>query len=152
MDLDLTNLHKAINSLSEILEVYESFSTSEFSDEKVIRGLRAGVVQNFEFTFELSWKFMKRWLEINVSPTTDHVFTRRELFRYAAQVGLIDDVAKWFKYHETRNITSHTYDEEKANIVVENAIVFKEDAIALYNALEERNALGERDALGEHNQ
>jgi len=139
MELDLTSFHKAIQSLEEVLRTYETVSNSDFSTPELSRGLKAGIVQNFEFTYELAWKFIKRWLEINVSPDTNHVFTRREIFRYAAQYQLIDDPAKWFKYTETRNITSHTYDEEKANRVFDDARKFKDDAIHLYNALEERN-------------
>jgi len=137
MELDLTNFHKAIRSLESAIRIYESFKSSQ--DVEHTKLLKAGIVQNFEFTYELSWKFMKRWLEINVSPTTSHVFTRRELFRYAAEAGLIDDVAEWFKYNEARNITSHTYDEEKADKVVASALEFKDDVVALYNILEERN-------------
>ncbi|MCL1991029.1 MAG: nucleotidyltransferase substrate binding protein [Defluviitaleaceae bacterium] len=137
MELDLTSFHRAIRSLESAIRIYESFKSSP--DDAHVQLLKAGVVQNFEFTYELAWKFIKRWLEINVSPTTGHVFSRRELFRYAAENGLIDDVSKWFKYNETRNITSHTYDEEKANRVVVDALAFKDDVIALYNALEERN-------------
>jgi len=137
MNLDLTSFHKAIRSYESAIRIYDSFKDSQ--DKEHIQLLKAGIVQNFEFTYELAWKFMKRWLEINVSPNTSQTFTRRELFRYAAESGLIDDVAKWFRYNETRNLTSHTYDEEKANRVVVDALVFKDDVISLYNALEERN-------------
>ena len=135
MSLDLTSLHKAAASLEEILRTYDSTFESPLATPELMRGLKAGIIQNFEFTYELSWKFMKRWLEINVSPATSNVFTRRELFRYAAEAGLIDDVAKWFKYNEARNIIFHTYDEEKADKILENAVAFKDDVNALYNVL-----------------
>lgn len=139
MILDLTSFHKAIRSYESAIMVYDSYKDSQ--DKEHVNLLRAGVVQNFEFTYELAWKSIKRWLEINVGDnTTNQVFTRRETYRYAAQNGLIDDVAKWFKYTETRNITSHTYDEEKANRVLIAALQFKDDVIALYHALEENNS------------
>ena len=140
MDLDLTSFHKAIHSLETALSVYESYLSGNEKDPRFIQTLKAGVIQNFEFTYELSWKLMKRWLEINVSPETTNVFTKRELFRYAGENLLIDDVAKWFKYNETRNMTSHTYDEKKADSVFVEVLAFKNDVIALYNALEERNS------------
>ena len=140
MELDLTSFHKAIQSLESALRVYESYAANKNQDSELVQTLKAGVIQNFEFTYELAWKLMKRWLEINVGDnTTNQVFTRRETYRYAAENGLIDDPAKWFNYTETRNITSHTCDEEKANRVLGDAIQFKDDVINLYNALEERN-------------
>ena len=138
MSLDITSMHKAIYSLEIALKVYESYLTGSEKDPDFIRTLKAGVVQNFEFTYELAWKFMRRWVEINVRSTIIGI-TRRELYRYAAENGLIEDIAKWMDYNEARNITSHTYDEEKANLIVSKAFEFKEDAIAFYSALEERN-------------
>lgn len=60
--------------------------------------------------------------------------------RTAAEKGLIDDVEAWFRYHLMRNITSHTYNQEKARQVYEGTLVFIEDARALLKQLEGRNA------------
>ena len=139
MDLDLTSYHKAIYSLESAIRVYESISSVETNDVELIQVLKAGVVQNFEFTYELSWKFMKRWIEMNISPTAVDGVTRRELFRHAAENRLITDVEKWMDFNKARNITSHTYDEEKADEVIISALEFKNYAISLFNALEERN-------------
>lgn len=135
MELDFTSLHKAIKSLANALRVYDSYSVSADKDLDFARVLKAGVVQNFEFTYELSWKFMMRWVEKNRQSVVG--ITRRELYRYAAENGLIDDVKKWFDYNEARNTTSHTYDEEKADLILSKAYAFKDDAIALYNAFTE---------------
>jgi len=135
MDLDFTSLHNAIQSLESALRIYDSYISSKDKDLEVARVLKAGVVQNFEFTYELSWKFMMRWIEVNRQSTLG--ITRRELYRYAAENGLIDDVAKWADYNEARNTTSHTYDEEKADFILAKAYTFKDDAIALYNQFTE---------------
>lgn len=75
-----------------------------------------GVIQRFEFTFELSWKLMKMFLEYTgitemKSPRT----TIREAFTY----GLIEDGEQWIDMMVDRNKTSHLYDEEEAKLIYE---------------------------------
>ncbi len=101
--------------------------------------VKAGVIKHFEFTYELSWQFIKRWLEINVSPNTGDGVTRRELFRLGAENRLIDDVDRWMRYHRARNLTSHTYRETTANEVYAVIPAFLEDVRHLLVALEARN-------------
>jgi len=90
-------------------------------------------------TFELCWKFMKRWLEMNVDPTGIDGVTRRELFRRAAENRLIDDVDQWMRHHAARNQTTHTYESEIAASVYEAVHEFAVDAAQLLAALEARN-------------
>ena len=69
-------------------------------DEVTQYAIRAGVIQHFEFTYELSWKFIQRWLRLNASAEDAEPLTRRELFRTAARYGLIGDPQPWFRYSE----------------------------------------------------
>ena len=101
--------------------------------------IRAGVIQNFEFTYELCWKFMKRWLEINgEGPAVDGA-TRKELFRLAAEHRLIEEVDVWFRYAGARNETSHIYDNQTAAAVFELAKAFAIEARSLLQKLEAKN-------------
>jgi nucleotidyltransferase substrate binding protein (TIGR01987 family) len=134
MALDLSSLRKAVNSLQHALKIA---STQAGTDSEDV--IRAGVIKNFEFTYELCWKFIKRWLEKN-SPEADlDGLTRKELFRIAAEKHLINDVEPWFKYHAARNETSHTYDSAKAEAIFAAAKLFAADAQALLKELEKRN-------------
>jgi len=111
--LDLTSLEKALTSLSQL---YQRVSNEAFMSKQdhVIRfGLQAGLVQNLEFTYEICWKMMKRWLEINAGENVEGV-TRRELFRMAAENHLIENVDDWMTFRELRNQTSHRYDSKLA--------------------------------------
>ena len=101
--------------------------------------VRAGAIKHFEFTYELSWLSIKRWLETNVSPTTGDGVTRRELFRLAAENRLIDDVDRWMRYHQARNRTSHTYRETTANEVYRVIPEFLADVRWLLAILEAKN-------------
>ena len=139
MNLDLSGLKKAAASLSKAINVYEE-SARKNMHEDLLDTLKAGVIQNFEFTYELSWKFMKRWIENNISATSVDGVTRRELFRLAAESKLIYDVELWMDFHGKRNISSHTYDEKNADSVFSITQDFLIEVAALLKVLEEKNS------------
>jgi len=101
--------------------------------------IEAGVIQNFEFTYELCWKFMKRWISENVNPEILDGVTRRELFRISAENKLIDDINKWMEFHKARNSTSHIYDSEVAEEVFIEAMEFLPYAKEFFIILEQKN-------------
>jgi len=75
-----------------------------------------GVIQRFEFTFELSWKLMKMFLEYTgITEIKSPRSTIKEAFTY----GLIEDGEKWIDMMVDRNKTSHLYDEEEAKLIYE---------------------------------
>ena len=139
MPLKIDHLKKSLDALVEVLAVSEDnermIQLSHF--ERI--AIRAGVVQHFEMTYELCWKLMARWLEENVSPDIAKGVTRRQLFRIAAEYGLIHDVDEWVKYNESRNDTTHIYDYERAELVYESIGKFIHDARDLVHFLETRN-------------
>jgi len=139
MNLDFTSLYKSINSLEKAINVYERESIANDNDSDLMQTLKAGVIQNFEFTYELCWKFMKRWLDENIGSTVADGVTRRELFRLSAENRLINDVDKWMEFHRSRNLTSHTYNEETADEVLVYAIKFLSYAKEFLKNLEARN-------------
>jgi len=134
MPLDLSSLKKAVDSLDHAIEV--AVGNKNSAQDEVIR---AGVIQNFEFTYELCWKFIKRWLEFNVGGASIDGSTRKELFRLAAESRLITGVENWFKYHTARNETAHTYNPAKAAEIYALAAPFAVDARKLLQILEQRN-------------
>ena len=139
MALELEPLRKAILSLQQLIALMDDrLATSNDSDD-LRNGLRAGAIQYFEFTYELAWKMMKRWLEYNIGSSYVDGFSRRELYRIAAEHRLIDDVDQWMDYHHDRNLTSHTYDEDVAKQVYETARCFCCDAMKLLEVLQAHN-------------
>ena len=139
MSLELDSLRQAVASLERALKTIESAESDDAMSDEVKELLHAGVIQNFEFTYELCWKFMKRWLEINIGGADVDGVTRRELFRRASENGLISDVDRWMEYHHARNITSHTYDQNTAEEVFEAAAGFSPDAKAFLEIIEKKN-------------
>ncbi len=139
MPLNLDSLRKAIDSFERAVHAVKATPCIPGFDEDVLNTVKAGVIQNFEFTYELCWKFIKRWLQSNYGPSFAEGVHRRELFRLAAENGLLDDVEAWMDYHQARNMTSHTYDQEVADEVLETAKTFLPEARALLEAIERRN-------------
>jgi nucleotidyltransferase substrate binding protein (TIGR01987 family) len=139
MKLDLSSLSKAVESLEKTLNAAERSSAAGL-DTDTQDAIKAGVIQNFEFTYELCWKFMRRWLRENApAEQAEHPRARKELFRLAAQYGLINDPLVWFAYGDARNLTAHTYDEDTAESVYETALGFAKDARSFLDKLEEIN-------------
>ena len=136
MSLQLDNLVKSIRALERSAKVARALDSFDADLQETIR---AGVIKNFEVAYEQSWKMMKRWLEDNMGHAYTDGVPRRELFRLAAENSLITDVDHWFDYHLARNVTSHTYDEDAAQSVFEQAISFIDEANRFLRALEERN-------------
>ena len=139
MLLDLTSLTKAVNALHEALQVASTIDFSNPAQSSLYKVVQSGVIQNFEVAYEVSWKMMKRWIELNVSSVVVDGVSRRELFRLAAESTLIVDVDKWMTYHQCRNLTSHTYDTKRADEVYSLAKAFLNDARQVLGALEARN-------------
>lgn len=71
---------------------------------------RDGIIQRFEFTYELAWKTMKLWL----AGKDVSVGNAKDALRAALENGLIADGNLWSALHRCRNPTSHTYNETTA--------------------------------------
>ncbi|MFZ4084458.1 MAG: HI0074 family nucleotidyltransferase substrate-binding subunit [Vampirovibrionia bacterium] len=114
MSLDLSSFKNAIKQLEDSLEVCQIQSIREI-DARAEKQLRAGAIQAFEFTYELSWKLIKRYLEnTEPSPEFDEI-TFNELIRKGYEKGLLlSNLEIWKAYRKRRGTTSHTYDENKA--------------------------------------
>ena len=132
MKIDLSALEKAICSL----DIAIKRSIKEKDDELI----RDGVIQRFEYTFELSIKMLKRILE-NISTVSNLIdnYSYQQLLREAAEKGIVENVEQWIVYRYQRNINSHTYNQEKAVSVYETVLSFIVDAKILYANLEKFN-------------
>ena len=131
--LELFPLEKALRSLEESLSIYASgIVPMGSSAEKLFRD---GIIQRFEYTFELSWKMIKRFFDMYGIEKVD-AFTNKQFFRLAFEHGLIKDANTWMDYLQRRNLTSHVYDEEVARKVYSTVNEFYIDAKTLLMNLE----------------
>lgn len=93
---------------------------------------KAGVIQIYEFTFELAWKTVKDFLEekdVDVKFPRD---TIKEGFRFQ----IIKNGDVWMDMLQKRNLMSHTYNEKNAELAY-NLIVteYFEELFDVYKTL-----------------
>ena len=139
--LDLTALRSAIQSLQEGLGVVQNQAWFAQQHESVRNTLLAGVIQNFEFVYEISVKMIRRQLELESdSPSELDQAGFKDMLRMASERGLIDHVEAWFGFRQMRNITAHTYDHAKALQVYHGTQNFLTHAQAVLLRLEGRGA------------
>lgn len=137
---DLSALRNAIASLEDGINVVRDAAWFNAQIPAVQNTLIAGVIQNFEFVYEIGIKMIRRLIELeSASPDEVDATNFRDVLRVAAEKGLISDVEAWFRYRKMRNITAHTYDHEKARQVYQGTLAFLNDARDLLKKLEARN-------------
>ncbi|MDB5985073.1 MAG: hypothetical protein JWR16_126 [Nevskia sp.] len=137
MKLDLSALRDALAALEKSLR----FLNSELASDPDLREqFRAASIQAFEFTYEVTYKMLKRQLEqISANPGEVDQMTYMQLIRSVAEAGLVPDVPRFRDYRDKRNITSHTYNQEKAESIVAVLPAFAADARFILAELERRN-------------
>lgn len=130
MPLDFSPLAKAIARLDEGLARYRL----DIADTQI----RDGLIQRFEFTYDLAHKSLRRALEAAAAnPDAIDRLGFPDLIRTASEQGLVQGGwPDWRTYREMRNITSHTYDEAKALQVTEAIPSFLIEARALLERLQ----------------
>ena len=74
-----------------------------------------GLIQGFEFTFELSWKLLKDYLE---SKGFKDFHGSKDTLKLAFQEGLISDGELWMGMIDSSNRSSHTYEESIAKEII----------------------------------
>jgi len=132
--LDLSPLVNAVHRLEEGLQRYEADTTDT--------QIRDGLIQRFAFTYELSHKMLRRYLEAAAAnPTEFDGADFQYLIRSGNEQGLLLSAwAQWRKFRDMRAKTSHTYDEDVALEVVAAIPGFLNEAAYLLAQLTQKQA------------
>ncbi len=101
------NFEKALNRLQSAVDMYQTRGLTDLEKQ--------GMIQAFEFTHELSWKTMKDFLE---NRGNQDIFGSKDATRLSFTLGLIKDGEVWMDMIKSRNLSSHTYDENIAEKLV----------------------------------
>ena len=70
-----------------------------------------GLIQSFEYTYELAWNTIKDFFEAQGETST---LGSRDAYRLAFRRGLVEDGEIWMDMVKNRALTSHTYNEKVA--------------------------------------
>ena len=134
MSIDLAPLNNAIARLEFALARH----LREPADEEV----RDSVIQRFEFTYDLSHKMLRRVLEATSADAEQAVLmTFPALIRTGWEQGLVaGGWPVWHDFRNMRNLTSHTYDVNKAIEVATKVPAFLVEAKLLADKLGARLA------------
>ena len=97
---------------------------------------REGIIQRFEFTFELSWQLLKDRMEYDGMVIFS--VTPRNVIREAVSAGIIDEGETWIDMLIDRNRTSHTYNFATFEAVLWNT---KTRYLSILNDLYQRLAV-----------
>jgi nucleotidyltransferase substrate binding protein (TIGR01987 family) len=116
------NLKKAFDRL-------ESFLKKPVTDDRD----EAGVIQAFEFTFELVWKTLKKVGESQGLT----IASPRKAFEFGFQAGYLEasDEDSWFQMLEDRNNSTHAYEAEVAHQIFQR---IRDKHVSLIKGLIER--------------
>jgi nucleotidyltransferase substrate binding protein (TIGR01987 family) len=97
------HFRKALSQLKEAVALAQKRPLSRLEEQ--------GLIQAFEFTHELAWITLKDFLE---DRGVQDLYGSRDATREAFKTGLIENGEAWMAMIQSRNLTSHTYDEATA--------------------------------------
>lgn len=142
----MADLPTALSNLERAFSELESYVAIPVANQRD----KAGLIQGFEFTFELFWKaFQKLAPEAGLEASSP-----REALAAGAKLHVItpDEAAHWARMLRDRNLTSHTYNAEVADQILERLL---RDYVPCFRATLERlrpKLTGAGDALPDSDQ
>ena len=95
---NFSNAYKLLNSV---------FKERKIEELSILE--QEGVIQRFEYTYELAWKTLKDYLEYNGNLNNIDI-TARNVFKEAYSAGIIKEQGIFIDMMLSRNLLSHTYD------------------------------------------
>lgn len=101
-----SNYRKALSQLKDVVGL-----------EKPNRFEEQGLIKAFEFTFELAWNTLKDFLEYQ---GFSGIVGSRDAIRTAFRESIVSDGQAWMRMIESRNKTSHTYNEKTARDIAQD--------------------------------
>ena len=127
------NFERAFGGLAEAVELHARGELNDLA--------QAGLIQRFEYTWELAWKVLRDYLTDAGNPLA--IPSAINVIRAAFEINLIDDGDAWVAMLKARNVMSHEYDIDAFEATVVNiAAQFFPMLAAVKTKLEGERATG----------
>ena len=105
------HFEKALRQLTKAVELNQQRPLSDIEQQ--------GLIKAFEFTHELAWNVMKDYFEYQGTTT---IMGPRDATREAFLRNLITDGEGWMEMIKSRNMASHTYNQDIADEISDKVI------------------------------
>lgn len=146
-----SNYIKALKKLSEAIEYIKKDLAeedinieNEETDEVLEEIIKEGLIQRFEYTFEMAWNVMKDYA---LYQGNSDIGGSRDAIRYAFSLNLISDGDRWMDMIKSRTRTSHTYNEKTAQEIVQKIITEYHPAFLKFQVEMESKRTGKQQDL-----
>lgn len=106
------NYRKALARLGEAVALAEERDLSDLEQQ--------GLIQGFEFTFDLAWKTLQDYLRHHKRPNDNG--GPNVIIEQALADGIIKGDEVWKTMKKSRDLTSHSYNGETADDIAENIL------------------------------
>lgn len=125
----LYNFQRALERFSEAIDQRDELEQRGYGD--IVLDL---CTKRFEFTFEMSWKAIKRGLDyLGIEAAYPRV-----CFKEAYAIGLINDQDIWIDMIEQRNLSSHVYNQNEVRGLLLKLESYRDNFQLLYQSLEQK--------------
>lgn len=110
----MSRLFERIDNFNNAFELYKEMREG-FLANKQHNAYRLGLTQSFEIVAELGWKVLKDYLFVQGIETN----TPKDVIKEAFSNNIIDNGQIWIDMIKDRNATSHEYNTEKVDMILE---------------------------------
>ncbi len=115
-----SNYQKAFRKLASAVDAVKGNIEGYVPLEEQLKEImKEGLIQRFEYTHQLAWNVMKDYAEFQGN---NEINGSRDATRDAFKMGLITNAESWMDMIKSRNETSHTYNEEIAEEIIQKII------------------------------
>ncbi|WP_215222651.1 nucleotidyltransferase substrate binding protein [Echinicola shivajiensis] len=135
----LLKLEQAVDYIKE--NYYQDGEYDELLFEKGEDIVKEGLIQRFEYTHELAWNVMKDFLR---ERGNIEIYGSRDATREAFSTGLITEGKVWMEMIQSRNKTSHTYNEDTAQEIFSKILEEYYPEFLAFKAIMENKRSGEQ--------
>jgi len=129
---------------NEIDEKEFEIQSDEDIKEVLEEIIKEGLIQRFEYTYEMAWNVMKDYA---LYQGNSELAGSRDAIRYAFSTNLIKNGEMWMDMMKSRIKTSHTYNEETANEIYLKILNEYYDAFKDFEKTMEEKRTGSQQSL-----